>query len=66
MTGRGGELTDVLIRQGLVGEISLVLSPCLVGMDAPHLFRNLSTQERLPLELTECKTLEEDHLSLIY
>jgi len=35
-------------------------------MDAPHLFRNLSTQERLPLELIECKTLEEDHLSLIY
>ena len=65
-TDSGGDLTGVLIRQGLVDEISLVLSPSLVGMDVTHLFRNLSIQERLPLDLIECTTLEEDHLSLIY
>ena len=65
-TDSGGGLTSALLEQGLVDEISLVLSPSLVGMDVPHLFRNLSIQERLPLDLIECTTLEEDHLSLIY
>ncbi len=65
-TDSGGVLTNALIEQGLVDEISLIVSPCLVGTGEPHLFRSLSLQNRMPLELISCETVDEKHLSLIY
>lgn len=64
-TDSGGILTNILIEQGLVDEISLVISPCLVGTGEPHAFRSLSLLDRMPLELISCETLD-DHLSVIY
>ncbi len=64
-TDSGGILTNILIEQGLVDEISLVISPCLVGTSEPHAFRSLSLLNRMPLELINCETLD-NHLSIIY
>lgn len=64
-TDSGGILTSILIEQGLVDEISLVISPCLVGTGEPHAFRSLSLLNRIPLELISCETLD-NHLSIIY
>ncbi|WP_061214876.1 RibD family protein [Syntrophomonas wolfei] len=65
-TDSGGVLTNALIEQGLVDEISLVVSPCLVGTGEPHLFRSLSLPNRMPLELISCETVDEKHIFLIY
>jgi len=65
-TDSGGTLTNILIEQGLVDEISLVISPCLVGINTPCVFRNLSIPNRLQLRLINCEIVDEDHLSLIY
>jgi len=65
-TDSGGTLTNILIEQGLVDEISLVISPCLVGINTPCVFRSLSIPNRLQLRLINCEIVDEDHLSLIY
>jgi 2,5-diamino-6-(ribosylamino)-4(3H)-pyrimidinone 5'-phosphate reductase len=64
-TDSGGILTNVLIEQGLVDEISLVISPCLVGNDEPYAFRSLSLLNRIALKKTSCEFVD-DHLSIIY
>ena len=51
-TDSGGGLTSALLERGLVDEISLIVSPCLVGTDAPRVFRSLSLPARLNLDLT--------------
>ena len=65
-TDSGGILTNVLIEQGLVDEISLVISPCLVGNGEPHAFRSLSLSNRINLEKTSCEFIDNEHLSIIY
>jgi 2,5-diamino-6-(ribosylamino)-4(3H)-pyrimidinone 5'-phosphate reductase len=65
-TDSGGTLTSILIEQELVDEISLVVSPCLVGLNAPHVFRSLSLQDKLDLKLKSCEVISDEYLSLIY
>ncbi len=65
-TDSGGVLTNVLIERGLVDEISLVVSPCLVGTGEAHLFRSLFLLKRMPLELISCETVDKNYLFLIY
>jgi 2,5-diamino-6-(ribosylamino)-4(3H)-pyrimidinone 5'-phosphate reductase len=65
-TDSGGILTNVLIEQGLVDEISLVISPCLIGTGEPHVFRSLSLLNRIPLEKISCEFVDDNHLSVIY
>ncbi|HCJ56767.1 RibD family protein [Lutispora sp.] len=65
-TDSGGELTNVLIKQGLVDEISLIISPCLVGTNTPQLFRSLSIQDKLELKLIGCETVDDNYVSLNY
>jgi 2,5-diamino-6-(ribosylamino)-4(3H)-pyrimidinone 5'-phosphate reductase len=65
-TDSGGILTNVLLEQGLIDEISLVISPCLVGVNHPHVFRSLSLKDNLQLKLINCESIDEDYLSLIY
>ena len=64
-TDSGGALTSALLTRGLVDEISLIVSPCLVGTGAPHLFRSLSLPERSNLELTGSEAVD-GHLWLRY
>ena len=65
-TDSGGILTNVLLEQGLVDEISLVISPCLVGSGALHVFRSLSLPESVQLELMSSEIIDANYLSLIY
>jgi 2,5-diamino-6-(ribosylamino)-4(3H)-pyrimidinone 5'-phosphate reductase len=65
-TDCGGTLTGVLLEQGLADEISLVVSPCLVGKELPHLFQSLSLRERIPLELVSNEVVDGNYLSLVY
>jgi 2,5-diamino-6-(ribosylamino)-4(3H)-pyrimidinone 5'-phosphate reductase len=65
-TDSGGILTNVLLEQGLVDEISLVISPCLVGIKFPDAFRSLVLQERVQLKLICSEIVDENYISLLY
>jgi len=52
----GGALSGVLLREGLVDEISLLISPCFAGDGARALFRTV--QSELPVSLTHSETLK--------
>ena len=65
-TDSGGALTNVLLEQGLVDEICLIVSPLLVGQTIPHVFRSLSLQNSIPLELQHSEVVDCNYLFLIY
>jgi 2,5-diamino-6-(ribosylamino)-4(3H)-pyrimidinone 5'-phosphate reductase len=65
-TDSGGILTNRLLEQGIVDEISLIVSPCLLGTSFPRVFRDLSLDERINLELIHNEILEGNYLSLIF
>ena len=65
-TDSGGILTNVLLELGLIDEISLVISPCLVGVKHPHVFRSLSLKDKLQLKLMNCERINKNYLSLVY
>lgn len=65
-TDSGGGLTNILLENGLIDEISLVISPCLVGNKEKHLFDSLFLPEKIKLELVESKIAEHGCLSLRY
>ncbi len=46
-TDSGGGLTNKLLENGLIDEISLVISPCFVGNKEKQLFDNLLLSEKL-------------------
>lgn len=69
----GGELNAVLIRAGLIDELSVVIAPVLIGgKDTPTLVDgvSLSTAEDLrllrPLELIEAKKLDDSYMHMKY
>ncbi|MHC1723865.1 MAG: dihydrofolate reductase family protein [Aminipila sp.] len=65
-TDSGGVLTNVLLKEGLIDEISMVISPCLVGTDIPNVFRSLSLPARVELELISSEVVDHNYVSLIY
>lgn len=65
-TDSGGVLTNVLIGQKLVDEISLIISPCLVGNGSSHVFRSLSLKEIIKLELISSEVVDDSYLSIRY
>ena len=65
-TDSGGILTNVLLEQGLVDEVSLIISPCLVGKDMPYVFRSLSLNKNIGLDLISHEVVGDDYLSLVY
>lgn len=69
----GGELNAVLLRAGMIDEVSIVIAPMLVGgRDTPTLVdgESLVTKEDLskvrPLKLREARTLNSSYLHLSY
>ena len=64
-TDSGGELTNALLERGLVDEISLILSPCLVGNRELNVFRTMKLQKRMDLKMISCEPVGEE-LSLRY
>ncbi|MGE5397179.1 MAG: RibD family protein [Chitinophagales bacterium] len=65
-TDSGGVLTNVLIEQGLVDEISLIISPCLVGTGPFGAFRTLSLPDKVELELISTEVVADNYLWLLY
>lgn len=65
-TDSGGILTNVLLEQFLVDEVSLVISPCLVGTKVPGVFRSLNLRDRIQLKLIRSEIADGDYLSLVY
>jgi 2,5-diamino-6-(ribosylamino)-4(3H)-pyrimidinone 5'-phosphate reductase len=66
ITDSGGVLNSALIRQGLVNEISLIISPQLVGTTATNLFRTLSMEQPLKLRFKSCEPQSDGHIWLCY
>lgn len=64
-TDSGGGLTSALLEQGLVDEIRLILSPCLVGNRDLNVFRTMNLQKRVDLKQISCESLGEE-ISLRY
>jgi len=64
LTDTGRELNCLLLNQGLIDEISLLISPELIGHQAEYLFREVS--ENIKLEKAKCTILDEDYIWLVY
>ncbi len=66
----GGTLNGILLRAGLVDEVSLLISPCLVGSaTARSMFRSPqagSPEDAIPLKLMHAETLRDDAVWLRY
>ncbi len=63
----GGTLNGVLLRAGLVDEISIVVSPCLAGGNPDGIFREPGVSAgTITLELIEARALENDHVWIRY
>lgn len=65
-TDSGGILTNILLEKKLADEISLVISPCLVGTDVPGMFRSLNLPAKTELELLQNEALEGGVLAVRY
>jgi 2,5-diamino-6-(ribosylamino)-4(3H)-pyrimidinone 5'-phosphate reductase len=64
LTDSGGGLNSALITQGLVDEITLLISPVIVGSGATNLFRHLDY--RVNLELIRSEVIRGNHLLAVY
>ncbi len=65
-TDSGGVLTNVLLAHGLVMEISLLISPELVGKERRSLFRTLEIPDRLELAVLGYEQVGEGYIWLRY
>jgi 2,5-diamino-6-(ribosylamino)-4(3H)-pyrimidinone 5'-phosphate reductase len=67
MTDSGGTLNNILLKQGLISEVSLLVAPVLVGDKRTNLFRTLNLKGKKPhLQLIKNRILEKHYLLLIY
>ncbi|MDM7919745.1 MAG: RibD family protein [Methanosarcina sp.] len=61
----GGILNSILLEQGLVEEISLVLTPQIVGKNGTNLFRGIE-KSGIQLELIRNEIVEKKYVHLVY
>lgn len=61
----GGVLNSILLEQGLVEEISLILTPEIVGKNGTNLFRGIEKSE-IQLELVRNEIVEKKYVHLVY
>ena len=61
----GGKLKSILLEQGLVDEISLVLTPEIVGKSGTNLFRGIE-KSGIQLELSRNEIVEKKYVHLVY
>jgi len=61
----GGILNSILLEQGLVEEVSLVLTPEIVGKNGTNLFRGIE-KSGIQLELVKNEIVEKKYVHLVY
>jgi 2,5-diamino-6-(ribosylamino)-4(3H)-pyrimidinone 5'-phosphate reductase len=64
LTDSGGGLNSTLLKEGLVDEVSLLISPVIVGKGATNLFRYL--ENKVNMELIRSERIRGNHLLMIY
>ncbi len=64
LTDSGGGLNNVLLKEGLVDEVGLVISPVIVGKNATSLFRTL--ENKVNLELIRSERIKGNHMLVFY
>ncbi len=64
LTESGGGLTSVLLREGLVDEVHLLISPVVVGRGQTNLFRYL--ENKVNLELVRTERLRTNFVLVVY
>ena len=64
LTDTGSILSNLLIKQGLVSEISLLIHPLVVGKKAYNMFSHL--EKNIKLELTQKKSFKKGHVWNLY
>jgi 2,5-diamino-6-(ribosylamino)-4(3H)-pyrimidinone 5'-phosphate reductase len=64
MTDSGGGLTSNLIKEGLVDELTLLISPVIVGRSSTNLFRFLDS--KVNLELIRSERIRGNHMLIVY
>jgi 2,5-diamino-6-(ribosylamino)-4(3H)-pyrimidinone 5'-phosphate reductase len=64
LTDSGGGLTSSLIKEGLVDEVILLISPLIVGKNATSLFRYL--ESKVNLELIRSERIRGNHMLIVY
>jgi 2,5-diamino-6-(ribosylamino)-4(3H)-pyrimidinone 5'-phosphate reductase len=64
LTDSGGGLNSVLLKEGLVDEVSLLISPVVVGKAATNLFRCL--ENKVNLELIRSERVKGNHMLVLY
>lgn len=62
----GPTLNGVLLRKGLVDEISLLISPVLLGSEYPLLFSRPGIQDDIDLEFSKCDYAGNGYAHLVY
>ena len=60
LTDSGGGLNSILLKEGLVDEVTLLISPVVVGKGSTNLFRSL--ENRVNLELIRSERIRSNHL----
>lgn len=61
----GGILNSILLEQGLVEEISLILTPEIIGKNGTNLFRGIE-KSGIQLELMRNEIVEKKYVHLVY
>jgi len=64
LTDTGSILSNLLINQGLVDEISLLVSPVLIGKETENMFAQIEAKHFL--KKIKCEPMGNDHVWLVY
>ncbi len=64
LTDSGGGLNSVLLKEGLVDEVVMLISPVIVGKSGTNLFRHL--ENKVNLELIRSERVRGNHILVFY
>lgn len=66
LTDTGGTLNSVLLENGLIDEISLIITPFIVGETSQYLFKSLQKNQSFTLELNRVEVLQKNYVFIRY
>lgn len=66
LTDTGGTLNSILLEKGFIDEISIIITPYIVGDSSINLLKSLKSKETINLELKKVEVLENNYVYLRY